>query len=1059
MRNIIQWFVDNPIAANLLMVAMILGGWAGSGDVKKEVFPSTTRNFVYVNMTYPGAAPSEVEQQIVVRIEEAIADLVGIFQITSYSNQGSGSVTIEVIDGYDTKEVLSDVKAKVDAINTFPPSALRPVISEGVNRVPLMFFSLFGDVDPTIIKATAYQIRDEMSVLKGISQVQITGLRTDEVSIEITENNLRRYNITFDEVAQAIRQSSLNLPAGTIKTEHGNIQVQTRAQAFNGEDFSDIVVRSNADGSQLKLEDIANIVDGFADEDIEFAYNGEPGLDFRVLISDDPDLFGGTNSAREYLKELEEFLPPGVSVHINYEMRSLFDSRFNLLKDNALGGLALVFIVLMLFLSPGLAAWVVLGIATTFGGAIWLLPYFGVSINMLSMFAFLMVLGIVVDDAIIIGESIHSHQHGGMAGRSGSALGTKIVLKPVVLAVFSTVIFFLPMIDVPTDIEPFTLSIFYVVVLCLFFSLVECLLVLPSHLSHGKAHQQKTIEEASTEPPKNRVKRTFWMLERIRKVTSSQMEHFAKNIYQPTLRKLLEYKFSTFVGFLVAFFIAVALFAGGWVNHSFFPNVPQAFIIANVDLPATSPFSETQRIANHIERVANEMRNDEDLLGKNQDRQFVTEIKKTSTNNNATVFVGLSASEIRSVSAQDVTSRLRELIGPIPEAKNYSLNFTFGGNGADIQLNLNLAANDRATQQSAIDEISRVLGAYTGVTNVRSDFDSERVEVELDLKPYAQTMGVSLRDIANQVRQGFYGEEVQRIPRAKEDVRVMLRYPEEERNSLDTLGEMRVRTSNMTEIPLEEVATIDLVPGFNTIRRVDRRRNITITADVLEGNDANQIVDEMLAKYLPVWKRQYIGLDLSKDGNLRSQAQFGDNFLGNFIKALIAVFALFAIAFRSIFQPFLVLLAIPFGFMGAIFGHLLLGHDISLMSFFGFLACSGVVVNDNLVLLDRINQLRHQGASALDAIVNAGVDRFRPIVLTSLTTFVGLMPILFERSGQAQFLIPMVISLSFGVMLSSGVTLFMVPCTYYGGERLKHHTIRLWHRWVLRNTGELKPAK
>lgn len=1023
MRGIIQWFIDNPIAANLLMLAMLVGGVVGYQNIDKEVFPSTTRNFVYVDMSYPGAAPSEVEQQIVIRIEEAVADLPGVFKIRSSSNQSGGRVSIEVIDGFEVKEILNDVKSRVDSINTFPASAERPVISYGFNRVQLMFFTLSGDVDPALVKATGYRVRDEMSLLDGISTVNITGLKQDEVSIEISEFDLRRYNLSFDQVADAIRKSSLNLPAGSVKTVQGNIQVQTRAQASTEAEFAKIVVRSFADGSRLLLGGIATIKDGFSDQNnIEFYSNGKPGLDFQVFISDEPDLFLGAKNAREYIENLAATLPEGLDVNITYEMKTRFDGRFNLLKDNALSGLLLVFIVLMLFLRPIIALWVVAGIATTFTGALWLLPYFGISINMMSMFAFLMVFGIIVDDAIIIGESIYTHQLNGLKGRTAASVGAKIVLKPVSLAVISTIIFFTPMAMVPADIKPYTLSIFYVVLLCLVFSLIESLLILPSHLSHLK-------------PEKPSKFALLQMLERVRGRFSSAMEDFSKNTYQPALKVALKHKVSTFLGFCMAFFISVAIMLGGWLNISILPDVPRDFIVINVSVPEGAPFSDSKALAKYIEGVANELRDDKILLEENDNQDFILEIKNLISDNSGRISVGLSESESRKISTQKIADRLRGKIGPLPQAKTYSLNFTSNGGRADIQLNLNLAANDRAAQQRAVDAVVRVLNAYPGVENVRSDLETERSEVEVNAKPYAENLGISLRDIARQVRQGFYGEEVQRIPRAKEDVRVMLRYTEVERTRLETLSSMRIRASDGTQIPLEAVADIQLVPGFTSIHRVDRRRNITITADVLENYNASEIVGSMFKDYLATLKLEHAGLNLSIEGNLRSQAIFGENFAMNFIKAVVLILAFFAIAFRSIGQSFLVLVAVPFGFMGAVFGHLLLGYNISMMSFFGFLACAGVVVNDNLVLLDRINQLRHRGASAFDAVLNAGVDRFRPIVLTSLTTFVGLLPILFERSGQAQFLIPMVISLSFGVVLSSFVTLFFVPCTYFMGSR------------------------
>ncbi|MFT7289148.1 MAG: multidrug efflux pump subunit AcrB [Halieaceae bacterium] len=1023
MRSIVRWFVDNPVAANILMVALLLGGWTGADALKKEVFPTSDVNLINVSMSYPGAAPTEVEQQIVIRIEEAVAGLPGIFQITSESREGNGRVRIEVIDGYDVGEVLGDVKARVDAINTFPSSSERPIVNQLKFRNTLGYFSISGDADMATLKDVGYRLRDELPLLEGVSEVVITGVLIDELAIEVSERNLKQYRLSFSDIAAAIRGSSINIPAGTIKSKQGDVQIQTRAQAYTGEDFANIVVRSFSDGSQLLLGDIATIKDGFAEQNYEFIINGKNGLNFEMKLSDDPDLFGGTRNARAYLEAFEQTLPDGLTMLIAYENKSDFDERWRLLKDNVLSGLTLVFIILMLFLRPLLAFWVVGGIATAFLGATWILPYFDVSLNMLSMFAFLMVLGIVVDDAIIVGESIYSQQQQGMDPRLASTEGTFMVLKPVVLAVFSTIIFFAPMVDVPTEVKPYTISIFYVVMFCLLFSLVECLLILPSHLSHMK-------------PEKSSRFAALQLLESVRHKLSGGMMNFARNSYQPFLKKLLQRPASTFLAFLMLFLVSISVYTTGWVGGARSPTIPQPFVTVSVSFPEGSPYQYSTDLATHIATQAHALKTDEGLLAQNNGKPFIREINTTTNGNSADMFVGLTPTDTRKLGVQAVSARLRELIGPIPEAQSYSLGNSFGGNRPEIALNLRLSSNLPVVQENAVSEIRKVLGAYEGVVNTRSDLDTGRLEIELGLKPYAQTLGINMSDVAQQVRQAFFGEEVQRIPRSKEDVKVMLRYSEGERRSMDTLDDMRIRTPGLDEIPLASVADIDLVVGASTIRRADRFRNITITADVLEGYEPSEIVEDMLATYSEQWQQTYPGFNLSTDGNLRAQEQFGDNFRQNFILALAVAFAFFAIAFKSIFQPFLVLLAVPFGFMGAIIGHLIFGHQLSIFSFFGFLACAGVVVNDNLVLLDRINHLRDAGLSALEAVSQAGVDRFRPIVLTSLTTFVGLMPILFERSTQAQFLIPMVLSLSFGILLSSAVTLLMVPCTYLGGHNL-----------------------
>lgn len=1025
MNRLIQWFTENSIAANLLMLSIFIGALFSLKTINKEVFPTGEQNFIDASMSYPGAGPREVEQQITVRIEEAIADINGIYQITSSSNQGYGSVTAEVVEGYDPEKVLNEIKARIDSINTFPGNAERPTVSRRVGRVALMFLVLYGDVDERALKEHSQLLRDDMSLLDGVAMVEIRGLRDDEVSVEISESALRRYNLSFDQVASAIRNSSLSLPAGLIKSKHGDIQVQSRSQAYDADDFADIVVVSRADGSQLLLGDIALIKDGFADQNVDMRFGDKPAIYLRAYLGENPDVITASAAVREYIASASKLLPAGMHIEITYEMKELFDSRLNLLLDNTISGLLLVFIVLMLFLRPLLAIWVCVGITTAFCGAIWLLPYFGVSINMISMFAFLMVLGIVVDDAIIVGESIYSRQQEGIHGNAAAAGGTKRVALPVFFAVVSTIIFFLPFLDVPPAMEAMTKPLAMVVILCLVFSLIESMFILPSHLSHLK-------EETESR---------FYLLRKLAELRgkfAAGLALVANDYYQPLLNKMLKNCSATAIGFFIAFLLACSVIMGNWFTSSFLPNVPNDAVMVNITMPEGSPFSETRRIAQRVSESAEMIRADEKMLALNDGRAFITEVSQSATDNTIFVFVGMDRSDDRIISPGDVATRLRELIGPLPYAKSYSLDWSINRTDADIRLNMSVLANDLNTQRLAVDAVTKALGTYPGVFNVRSSLDAERVEVELGTKAHATTLGVSQREIAKQVRQGLYGEEVQRVPRAREDVKVMLRYPENERDSLDLLGEMRIRNSEGLEIPLESLAEIDLVPSFTSIQRIDRKRNISITAELEEGFDANQTVQALKDTYTLQWQREFAGFRIDVDGNMKSQSEFGISVLQGFVMSIFVIYALMAIAFRSYAQPLLILTAIPFGFMGAIIGHVIMGeHNLSMMSILGFLACAGVVVNDNLVLLDRINQLRAQGRSALEAVSCAGRDRFRAIILTSLTTFIGLAPILFEQSVQAQFLIPMVISLSFGVLFATTVTLLLVPCLYLLGTKIR----------------------
>ncbi len=1030
MNRLIQWFVENRVAANLLMLFIFIGGFASLGHLDKEVFPMVARNIIEVEMNYLGAGPTEVEEQIAIRIEEAIADLDGIYEMTSRSRQGRALVTIEVTEGYDPQQILNDIKTRVDAINTFPPDVERPITRRQLRRSPLMSLALYGDVDEAALKETGWRVRNELALLPGISLVQLNGTRPYEMSIEISEANLRRHQLTFDAIAQAIRGTSLNLPAGVIKTPDGDIQIQTRAQADSTEEFGRIPVLTRADGSKLLLRDIADIRDGFSDQDIVAQFNGKRAVFLELSITENPDIIAATAEVEKYLAQAKHTLPAGIQLEVWRDMSKLFEGRLNLLLSNAFSGLILVFIILMLFLRPLLAIWVCVGIATAFAGAIWLLPYLGVSINMISLFAFLLVLGIVVDDAIIVGESIYTRQQHGIRGNASAASGAKLVSVPVFFAVISTMIFFVPMLSIPGTMGSISYPIPVVIILCLFFSLVESLLILPAHLAHMKP------ERAS------RFAALRWLAQQ-RQWLADKLDYFAGTLYQPALRRMLAYKGAVLVGFTLAFAFTLALFAAGWLRSSFMPHVPGDSVEARVVLPEGTSFYETRRIMQQVQDAALVLRDDEQLLANNEDQPFIQGIQTWAYGVNIYVAIALQDAEQRQVSIIDVNQRWRELIGAIPEAKEFRLDFTVNSVDDDIRLNMSISSNDLKEQQRATEAVRAELEKYTEVFDLRTSLEASRPEIDLRLKPNAEMLGVDLNLIARQVRQAFYGEEAQRIPRGIEDVRVLVRYPEADRQTLEQLDRMRIRTATGAEIPLTEVAEIVFVPGYTVIDRRDRKRSIAITGYVQEVGDPNAIVADLLARHLPKWQREFPGFTLRPDGTMRDQADFMASVKKNFMLAVLLIYGLMAISFRSYWQPLLILTAIPFGFMGAVFGHMIMGREVSMLSMLGFVACAGVVVNDNLVLLDRINQLRQQGLAVMDAVVQGGRDRFRAILLTSVTTFIGLVPIMTEQSVQARFLIPMVISLAFGVLFATLVTLILVPSLYVTAEAVGHR----WLNW------------
>ncbi|MEM6580486.1 MAG: efflux RND transporter permease subunit [Pseudomonadota bacterium] len=1014
----IHWFVHNPIAANLLMVLLVVGGWLAIPALNKQFFPEFEINIVSVSVPYPGAGPSEVEEQICVRVEEAVHDLAGIKEIRSTAQQGVGTVLIEAEPGYDTQRLTAEVKNRVDAINTFPGDVERPIVSEVAFRHLMAVVTIFGDIGERQLKELGETLRDDLSAQPHVSVVEIEVPRPYELSVEVSEFDLRRYGLTFDEVVAAIRSSSLNLPAGNIKTAEGDIQVQTRGQAYEGLDFEQIPLLSDTDGTQVTLGEVATIIDGFEDMDIRTRFDDSPSHDLNVYVTSNPDTLATSAVVTKWVEDIKPRLPPGVEVVLWQDTSVPFKGRVETLVKNGLGGLLLVFLVLVLFLRPLLAMWVCVGIAVAFMGTFFALQFTGFSLNMISLFAFLLVLGIIVDDAIIVGEAIHSKQSFGEAGAKGAIDGARLVLKPVMFAVISTMIFFSAMFFLPGDMARAAFSIPVVVILALTFSLVECLWILPSHLAHMRPVTPS---------------RYAWVesLERTRLRFANGMTHFAHHRYRRFLERCLKANFLVIAIFFVALLLSISIFEGGWVRTAFLPVIADDYVEIEVSLREGGAYEETLRVLDQIEGAAVALKREYNESVEDDSGPLIGHIDARARGNEARVIVETLSD---TVDVGVLGERWREMVGDLGDVEQFELDYTINERGKPISLLL--TASSVATLRSVADELRAALLTYPGVFNVNDSFDMPNEEIVLDVKPAAENLSVTLADLALQVRQAFYGAEAQRIPRAREDVRVMVRYPEEERISIDSLNEMRVRTPTGAEVPFDTVADLSFAEGYLTIDRLDRKRVMSVTAELSAiAAEPREIVEDLLSKRLTDWQTRYPDLNIRLDGELEEEEAFLNAMLRSMGMAMLIIYALMAIPFRSYFQPLLVLTAVPFGFMGAIFGHMIMGLEVSMFSLMGVLACAGVVVNDNLVLIDRINQLRAAGHSLMGSLLQAGEDRFRPIILTSLTTFVGLLPIMSETSVQAQFLIPMVTSLAFGVLFATGITLLLVPCLYLFGEQ------------------------
>ena len=1015
MNGPITWFIKNPIAGNLLMVLLIIGGFASIPKLDKQFFPTPEINQIQIRMEFRGASPSEVEEQISVRIEEAIHDLNGIEELRSTSREGLALVMVEVESDYPTQKLTNDINTRVDAIRTFPSDAERPTVTELTYRHQMGRVQIYGDLSEREMKQLGETLRDELVRQPWVSIVDLQTARPYEVSIEVSEGSLQRYQISFDQLANAVRQASINLPAGSVKRDSGDLLIQTRGQAYDRADFESIVLRSDVSGQELLLSDVATVKDTFEDVDVDIEFNGKRSLGLNVYVTTSPDVILTTDTVKAWVAERSLTLPEGVSLEFWQDPSKSFKERVRTLVSNGLGGLVLVIVVLMLFLRPMLAFWVSVGIVVAYMGTLFVLPYTGQGLNMISLFAFLLTLGIVVDDAIIVGESVHSAQSRGLSGEHGALVGARQVAKPVIFAVISTMVFFAPMFFLPGEWGPASMGIPVVVCLALAFSLIESLLILPAHLAHMK--------------PEPEIAQTSW-LGRIRRACADGLSWFANDRYKPFLEKCLRNHALVGGFFLVMLCFSLALFGGGYLKSAFFPRVNSDFVVGNVEMPQGGAFSDTQAMRDRMIMAAEEIKARYNAEPRFAETGAIDNILGVAGGNKIDLVMQTVNDDL---DTEEVAKRLRERLGDLSEAKDVRFDYTIRDPGKPITLQF--ASDSIADLELLADDVRASLERYPGVFDISDSFDAPLEELVLSLKPAAENLGITLADVARQIRQAFYGEEVQRIPRDGEDIRVMVRYPEAERKAIANINSMYIRTSDGREVPFSAVATYRVETGYQSIERVDRLRTLEVVADVADDGAAPRaIVESILQNDAPKWLQMYPGLSIAMDGELQEEIEFQQAMVYLGMLSMLVIFGLMAVAFKSYWQPFLVLTAVPFGLMGAIFGHWILGWQVSMFSIMGVIACAGVVVNDNLVLIDRINNLRAEGMDLESALLQGATDRFRPIILTSVTTFVGLVPIMLETSVQAQFLIPMVVTLSFGVMFATGVTLVLVPALYLLGD-------------------------
>ncbi len=1013
----IAWMAGNSVASNLLMLILLIGGLFFMGQIKQEVFPEFDTDQVTISVAYSGASPAEVEQGIILAVEEAISGLEGVDEISSSANEGRGTVTVSLLNGGDLQKLAQDIQSEIDRISTFPDEAEQPTVETVSRKRDVVSLVLYGDQSEQVLHRLADDFRNTLLQNPAITQVELKGTRPLEISIEIPQEKLRAYNLTLDGVAQTLSAAAIELPGGGIKTTAGEILMRMQERRDYGVDFAKLPVLTDNNGTQLLLEDIAVINDGFEETDRYAEYNGKRAMMIDVYRVGDQTPIEVAEAAKAEMERFRQQLPPGVEVTAMNDRSEVFKQRRDLLLNNAYLGLALVLVLLGLFLETRLAFWVTMGIPISFLGAFLVLPLLGVSINMISMFAFIVALGIVVDDAIVVGENVYKFRQQGLSPLQAAVAGAREVAMPVTFSILTNVAAFMPLYFIPGTMGKIFQVIPVVVVTVFIVSLIESLFVLPAHLAHLK---------------ENRRGGPLGKLHNFQQRFSTGFSRLIKQRYAPFLELLLRYRYMTVAVAVAVLILTASLVVSGRMGMTMFPKIEADFAQVQVALPYGSAIEQTEavrdRLLDSAAQVAEKYPDQALVLGTFAD--LGRSVNGTSGSHTLDIQVYLVDPQDRAISTAEFTQEWRQMTGEISGLETITFQSDSGGPGSGKALTLELSHGNLETLEQAGQDLAEVLAGYPIVKDINDGFAPGKEQLDFSMRPEGLSLGLSARQVALQVRNAYDGAEVLQQQRGRNEVTVTVRRPKSERISEYDLEEMILRNSSGVEIPLREAVDIERGRAYTSIDRSAGRRVISVTADVRPASQAGQIKSALLADALPQLAERYPGLAYSFAGKQADMAESMTSLYQGLGLALLVIYGLLAIPFRSYLQPAIIMFSIPFGIVGAVIGHLLLGYSLSVMSMFGVVALSGVVVNDSLVLIDFANRQRRSGASAFIAVVEAGALRFRPILLTTLTTFCGLMPMIFETSRQARFLIPMAISLGFGILFATLIALLLVPCLY-----------------------------
>ena len=1058
MEKLGKWSIKNNVSVNLIMVFIILAGIFTVMNMRREMFPQFSLDMIVVSVIYPGSSPEEVEEGICIKIEERIESIEGIERIISTAREGNGEVLAELETGADTQKILDEIKAEVDRIDTFPDEAEEPIVMEIINQDPTISVAIFGEVSEARLRQLAEGIRDDLldakfvsekkgagfqslvaSVFKpfqfkqpdSITQIDLVGVRDHEIAIEVSEEDLRRYGISFDQVVNAVRTGSIDLPGGKIKTAQGEILIRAKGQLYTGQEFEELPLITLDEGTVVRLGQVAKVIDGFEDLDLKTRFNGKQAAIVQVSRTSEQDIIEIATIARNYVETHKTKIPEDLGVAVWGDISTMVQDRIDLMLRNGLQGIILVFIALALFLNLRLAFWVAIGIPISFMAAFVVLSGFDQTINMISLFAFIMTLGILVDDAIIVGENVYSHYRRGKSPGSAVVDGLKEVGGPVVMAVSTTIVAFAPLLFIAGIMGKFIAVMPMAVIIILIVSLGEALIILPTHLHHALIQTEK----------KNR-KITSWH-EQLRGKIEQGLQFVIERIYTPAIKYVVKNKYFTMSIGIGVLIISLGIIAGGYVAFVFFPKGESDWIVAEVVYPLGTPFELTEETITHLEKASFRLNSVYPEFTEKNGRLVINAFAIVGAiprrdwkppefgGHVGQVWLELASSEKRTqLSTHAVLAKWRQLIGEIPGVERLQF-ATLEGGPAGNPIEIQLRGHDFDQLEQAADELKSEIATYPGTFDITDNFKPGKQEKKIRIKDGARSIGITMRDLARQVRQAFYGDEALRIQRGRDDVKVMVRYSDIERRSIAGIEDMRIRTLDGQEIPIDEVA--DITPGrsYSVVNRVDRKRTISVLSDIDETvANASVIVADLKANFLPGLVERYPGLTYALEGQEKRTRESLDSIKSGYFLALMGIFLLLASQFRSYSQPLIIMMAIPFGLIGAVMGHLVLGMEFTIVSIFGIVALSGIVVNDSLILIDFINRAVRDGMEVEKAVIESGRARFRPVLLTSVTTVAGLFPLLLERSFQAQFLVPMAVSLCFGLMVATVLTLLYVPALY-----------------------------